>query len=161
MAERRRAARREPITVELDSGDEFEAHPLPWMDRNELGNEILKQYNNLTNLAIQSYVNEQGTPQLSIMLNDKLEDPEAVLKLAYPGVELPTLTWPEILELIYAACEVNGLEHLRQVIDPNWITPNENGGTNSSGDDNQEQEDSEKMPSMEGSDSEDSTEKTS
>lgn len=156
MTERRRAAKLEPIIVELEDGNEYLAHPLPWMDRNDLGNEILKQYNELTNDAIKSFVGEDGTPQLDLMLNDKLKDPAAILKLAYPQVaEWPKLTWPEILELIYAACDVNGLENLRQLIDPNSRTPDKVGGTNSSGED---QIDTQKTPFTEDSDSSDLTE---
>lgn len=134
MTERRRAVKTEPIVVEVYNGDTFTAQPLYWLDRNELGSEILRQYGDSTNEAIKSFMDESGTPQLSLELNDKLKDPIKVLEMAYPevkGWKDKRLTWPEILELIFASLEVNSLERLKDLVDPNWSAPEKNGGTSS------------------------------
>jgi hypothetical protein len=136
MADRRQVARQGPIEVEVLDGTVYEAHALPWLERNDLGAEILQQYQEVTNSAIKAYVDPDGVPQLDLLLNDKLKDPVKVLKLAYPHVEdgaFDKLTWPEILELIYAACDINGHGNLRPLIDPNFPTPTSNGGKSSSG----------------------------
>lgn len=136
MTERRQVARQGPIEVEVLDGTVFEAHPLPWLERNDLGTEILVQYQEVTNEAIRAYVDPEGVPQLDLLLNDKLKDPVKVLKIAYPNADdgaFDKLTWPEILELIYAACDINGHGNLKPLIDPNSAAPTSNGGKNSSG----------------------------
>jgi hypothetical protein len=133
MDERRQVHRRQPIVVVLDSGLELVAKPLPLMARNDLGDEIVKQSANVINEFVQVWVDEEsGLPKLAAKYHDKLTDFFAVLCLAYPDhkdvQELTTCTYEEILELIYAALEVNGLTHLKALVDPNLITPTNNGG---------------------------------
>ena len=138
MAERRQAHRREPIEVEIQD-EVVTARPRPWLERNDIGNEIMRQYAELLNSSIQAYKNPgTDTPQLSLYLNDKIKDPVAVVVMGYPELEervdwLNSLDYDELLELVYATLEVNRLETLRELVDPNYQTPMRNGGTSSSG----------------------------
>ena len=138
MAERRRPHRREPIIVEV-RGVDWEAHPLPWMDRNDLGDEILKQYSESLNQAFKA-MTDPGTNavQVELKLSDKLLDPHTVVLMAYPQMvdreeDLKQYDWDELRELIYAALEVNHQESLKELVDPNFRTPTEDGGTDSAG----------------------------
>ena len=140
MAERRQAHRREPIEVQVRDRV-LEAHPLPWMKRNDLGNEIMRQYSELLNSslrAVRGGEDEDAPPQLQMYLNDKLTDPVAVLRMGYPRVNFDEdffqeLDYDEILELIYASMDVNQLDSLRHLVDPNSLTPTNDGGTSSEG----------------------------
>ncbi|HET7712989.1 MAG TPA: hypothetical protein VFK94_00055, partial [Patescibacteria group bacterium] len=106
---------------------EFEAHPLPWMKRNDLGNEIMRQYSELLNSSMRAYTSEDTSPQLELYLNDKVQDPIQLIKLGYPSWRdedfLNDLDYDELLELIFASLEVNRLESLRDLVDPNSNTP--------------------------------------
>lgn len=134
MSERRQAHRQEPIEVEIRE-EVVEARPLPWMQRNDLGNEVIQQYTHMLNSTMRSYINkETGAPEIEMMLNDKLHDPIRVVKLGYPELEVKSeWEYPEIYELIYASLDVNELAHLKDLVDPNYQTPTSNGGQNSSG----------------------------
>lgn len=134
MPERRQAHRREPIIVEV-RGVDLEARPLPWLQRNDLGNAVIRQYTEMMNSTMRSYVNpETNAPELEMYLNDKLQDPIEIIQLGYPDMEIkPEWEYPELYDLIYAALDVNDLEHLKELVDPNSLTPTSNGGTNSSG----------------------------
>jgi len=136
MNERRQVHRREPITIVMDDGKEFEARPLPWLQRNDLGNEIVTQNARVINEFVKVWVDESsGLPQLEASFHEKLTDIFAVIALAYPSVEvnqLSKLTQDELLELVYVALEVNSLTHLRPLVDPNSPTPTMLGGTDTS-----------------------------
>lgn len=138
MPERRQAQRREPIEVEI-RGEVVEARPLPWFRRNDLGNEVIHQYAELLNSTLRTYTNpDTGAPEVEMFLNDKLKDPIAILRLAYPHVEEfqgadIDLEYSEIYELLFAALEVNDLKHLREIVDPNFQTPTPPGGSEPSG----------------------------
>jgi hypothetical protein len=134
MPERRQAHRREPIVVEV-RGEDVEARPLPWIQRNDLGNAVIGQYTSMLNSTMRSYVNPKtNAPELQMYLNDKLGDPVEILNMAYPGLDIrDEWEWPELYELIYAALDVNELGHLKDLIDPNFRTPTNDGGTSSSG----------------------------
>lgn len=135
MAERRQAHRREPIEMEV-RGEVLEARPLPFTDRNDLGNEIMSQYAGLLNDQMKSYADPDGTPRLELFLNDKISDPVGILKLAYPHVDesfLQKLEPDEVFDLIYASLEVNLLTDLRELVDPNALAPTMPGGNESSG----------------------------
>lgn len=131
MTERRQVARQQPLEVEVWDGRVYEAHPLPWLERNDLGNEILRRYNESFNEAIQAYTDPEGTARLNVLLEDKIKEPLEILKLAYPKDSFEGLHWPEIFELIYASLEVNNLNQLKPLIDPNSLTPEKNSGTSS------------------------------
>lgn len=158
MAERRQAHRREPIIVELPSGVEIEVHPLPWQARNDVGDEIINQSQEITNEAIRVYVDQtSGAPQLEMRLNEKLRDPGMIVAMGLPGVEIPSdTTYSEIHEIIYAILDVNDLEKLRPLVDPNFQTPTTIGGESLSG--LESLIDGVKTPSSEGSSSEASIE---
>lgn len=136
MSERRQVHRREPIIVVMDDGKEFEARPLPWLQRNDLGNEIVTQNARVINEFVKVWVDESsGLPQLEASFHEKLTDIFAVIALAYPTedvTKLSELTHDELLELVYAALEVNSLTHLRPLVDPNSPTPTMLGGTDTS-----------------------------
>lgn len=132
MSERRQAHRREPIEVELDSGDIFSAVPLPWMARNDFGNEIIRQVTASLNEAVRIYTDpELNIPQLERKLDERLIDMPAILSMGYPQVEadkFADLSWSEIVELIKAALDVNELSKLKRLIDPNSPSPDGSGG---------------------------------
>jgi hypothetical protein len=158
MVERRRVAKRESITVEFDDGVTLEAKPLRWMDRNDLGNEIVGQFIDVTNLQIKAYTDPEGVPQMQAYAQDKLKDPLKILQMGYPDEDeskYSDRTWGEILELILASMDVNGLAHIRNLVDPNSPAPVPDGGKNDSG--QNEESETPKMPSMQGSDSPDLT----
>jgi hypothetical protein len=154
MAERRRVAKRASIIIELDDGITLEAKPLQWMDRNDLGNEIVEQFIEVTNLQIKAYTDPEGVPQMQAYAQDKLKDPLKILRMGYPGEEESKYshrTWGGILELILASMDVNGLSHIRNLVDPNFQAPVPDGGKNDSG--QNEESETPKTPSMQGSDS--------
>ena len=136
MAERRQAHRREPIEVEVRDRV-FTARPLPWLKRNDLGNEIMTQYTELLNSSLAAYKNpETGTPELSLYLQDKVQRPVDIIMLGYPDEDkdwINELDYPELLELIFASLDVNQLETLRDLVDPNSQPPTNPGGTSSPG----------------------------
>lgn len=138
MGERRQATRREPIEVEVADGRVFTAIPLPWMQANDLGNEILRQNQEGTNEFIRMYVNDDGLPQLEMKLKQKIMDWASVLKLAFPSVEdsywhEPTdLDADQCAQLVLASLDVNHLEHIKHLVDPNSPTPTLPGGMDSS-----------------------------
>jgi hypothetical protein len=174
MSERRQAHRRESIEVGVRERV-VEARPLPWMKRNDLGNEIMRQYSDMLNSTLRAYVDDRTdqkdsespvVPQLEIYLNDKIRDPGTVVRLGYPDYHnteedtkfFEELEYPEMLELIYASLDVNQLESLRELVDPNATAPEKNGGANSPGED---QNDTPSQPSTPGSSSQGSEEATS
>lgn len=147
MAERRQATRREPIEIEIQGDDRvFVAEPLPWIQANDLGGEIVKQNADAFNHYVQMYVDEDsGLPQLEAQLKKKLSDWNAVLRMAYPNVDDKQWTEPRVLsldecaDLVLAALDVNHLEHIKHLVDPNSPTPMLDGGisTSTSGEDGQ------------------------
>ena len=147
MAERRQAHRREPIEIEVRDRV-LEAHPLPWLQRNDLGNELISQYTEMFNSALRSYVDpDTSAPQIENALHDKLTDPITIIKAGltvYPDEDgkepyctvedefLQKLEWSELREIIYTILDVNELE-LKPLVDPNSLTPTGSGGTTGSG----------------------------
>jgi len=134
MSERRQVHRREPVIVELDSGEVFTFHPLTWLKRNDLGDEILQQAVKRTNEYVKLYVDpDTNMPQLEAQLHEKLVDPLLILAL---GLDLkePDPTWGEklreneVFEMLRVILEVNGLERLSALIDPNFQPPMTLGG---------------------------------
>lgn len=137
MAERRQATRRTPIEIEVEDGRVFTARPLPWMFANDLGNTILQEQAASANEAVKLYM-EDNVPQLEVMLQLKVKDWQSLLNQAFPEVTKEQWSEPRVLDrdecaaLIIAALDVNNLEHLRPLVDPNWIAPAMNGGTSTS-----------------------------
>lgn len=128
MAERRQVARPEPIELEV-RGKVFVAEPLPWMICNDLGNNILQQNTEATNNLVKMYV-EGNIPQLEVLFKQKISDWYSVLKIAYPKMkpeDFQDLHPFECSELLCASLEVNGLDHLKHLVDPNSPTPDSSG----------------------------------
>lgn len=158
MAERRRAARREPIEVEVEDGRVFVARPLPWMQANDLGDEVIRQNAEGVNNAVRLYM-AGDVPQLEATMGVKIKDWNAVLKLAFPddieSLQNKPPNRDDCAELILAALDVNNLEQLRQLVDPNFPAPTTTGGANSS--EPEGTSPGEKTESMPSSSSEEST----
>lgn len=158
MVERRRAHRREPIEVEIRDRV-LEARPLPWMERNDVGNEIVQQYTTLFNSTLRAITGEKDgsqTVEVSMSLNDRISDPVKIVQMMYrEQVEdnewLYDLDYEELLELIYAGLDANRLESIRELVDPNFVTPTSNGGNDSSGTENQTQDTPKKLPTPDSS----------
>jgi len=134
MAERRQAARRAPIEVELQDGRVFTAEPLPWMEANDLGNLILQEQAASANDAVRLYM-EDNLPQLEVSLRLKVMDWQPILRKCYPGITDAQWSDPaapsrdECADLVIASLEVNNLEHLAPLVDPNFQTPTNRGGS--------------------------------
>lgn len=138
MAERRQAARREPIEISTEDGRVFTAHPLPWMQASDLGNNILEQNIQSANELVHLWVNDAGLPELQMKFSQKITDWQTPLRLAYPNEpeekwhEPFDLSSDELAEILLVALEVNHLEHIKHLVDPNSPTPMKPGGTNTS-----------------------------
>lgn len=137
MTERRQAARREPIEIEVADGRVFTAHPLPWMVANDLGNEIVRQNLEAANDLVKLWVNDAGLPEIEMKFQQKISDWQTVLRIAFPDVADEVWRTPRVLssgecaELLLASLEVNHLEHLKHLVDPNSPTPTMTGGNDS------------------------------
>lgn len=141
---RRKVFRRQPIEIELDGGLELVARPLPWQARNDLGDMVMQAYIGAMNSALQAMQDEpDAAPQLSGGLADKFRDPGAVFKAAFPvyaegefdlekcqleDIQISKLSYVELIECILVALEVNQLDTLRPLIDPNFRVPDQNSG---------------------------------
>jgi len=106
------------------------------MVRNDLGNEVVRQATQSLNEFVKIYTEpELNIPQLEAKLDERLIDPGIVLHMAYPNAkdgEFDDLVYSELIELIFAALDVNGLERLKRTIDPNSLPPTEDGGMRTS-----------------------------
>lgn len=137
MAERRQATRRDPIEVEVDDGRIFTAHPLPWLRANELGNEIVRQNVESANDLVSLWMNDADMPQIEMKFKQKISDWGPVIGIAFPDEPLEKWNEPralgheELAECVMASLEVNHLEHLKHLVDPNSQTPLTNGGLSS------------------------------
>lgn len=135
MPERRQATRREPIEIEVEDGRVFTAHPLPWMQANDLGNEIVKQNMEAANDFVHMWINDEGLPELQMQFQVKIKDWHTPLKMAFPEVTEEQWTEPAVLSadecasLLLASLDVNHLEHIKHLVDPNSPTPTNLGGT--------------------------------
>jgi hypothetical protein len=136
MGERRQVHRREPIEIVLDDGRTFVVKPLPWMQRNDLGSEILRQNTEALNESVRLYMDpELNLPQLEMRLNDKITEPNKILLLIFPDLsveDFDNLDFEEITALMLASLDVNHLNHLAPLVDPNSPAPNLIGGITSS-----------------------------
>jgi hypothetical protein len=134
MAERRQATRRKPIEVEVEDGRVFTAHPLPWMQANDLGSEIVNQNLENANQLVRMWISDEGLPQLQMQFQKKISNWQSILRMAFPEVSDEMWTTPRVLdesecaELMLAALDVNHLEHIKHLIDPNSPTPTIPGG---------------------------------
>lgn len=137
MTERRQAFRREPI--EIDLGDAvISVAPVSWLRRNDFGNEVLRQHSELLNEAVQIYVEESvdtALPQIQARFASKFQDPIILLQYGLAESEFQKvkaiaedLTFEQIAMILLAICDVNKMEQLRPLLDPNSLTPTPLGG---------------------------------
>lgn len=138
MAERRQATRREPIEVETEDGRVFTAHPLSWIEANNLGNEIVRQNVENANDFVRLWMNDADMPQIEMKFQQKISDWGPLVAICFPNEpdekwhEPRELSSHELADCIIASLDVNHLEHLKHLVDPNSPTPMIPGGTSSS-----------------------------
>jgi len=140
MTERRQAFRRDPIEVELDKNLVISVGPVSWLKRNDFGNEVMKQHSSIINDAISIFTGTGGddmVTQIQAKFSEKFTEPYILLEL---GLEPATfeqvkaidpLYDNQIVELLLAICDVNKMDQLKPLLDPNFQTPTTNGGTTS------------------------------
>lgn len=108
-------------------GHVFTAAPLPWRKRNDLGNLINSSYMDSITEAIRAFTEDgERVPEVKVNFRESLFDWEGVFKLSYPtedAAEFEKLDIYEMREVLCGALEVNGLESLRYMIDPNFQNP--------------------------------------
>lgn len=129
MSERRQATRREPIEVEVRD-HVYVARPLPWQTAGDLGNAIIQQGLSAVNDSVRLYM-QDDVPQLEMRLGQKITDWYSLLKIGYPDDDFRELGLDidECAVLVIASLEVNHLEHLTDLVDPNALPPMSDGGT--------------------------------
>jgi len=135
MTERRQAYRREPIEVDL-GGEVISVGPITWLQRNDFGNEVMRQHTQILNEAVQIYVDEsaeEAIPQLEAKFAEKFIDPYRLFELGlddenYQRLKSMDLYDNQIVEILFAICDVNRLDQLRPLLDPNSLTPTKLGG---------------------------------
>ena len=130
----RTAFRRDPIMVDLGDERVIQVHPIPWEQRNDFGNEVMTQHVTVINEAVKIYTDpESGAPQLEAKLAEKFTDPRELLRLGlltdqFELAYSKPLYNNQIVEILLAICDNNGLEQLKPMIDPNLTTPMMLGG---------------------------------
>lgn len=143
---RRLVHRREPIEVVFDDETKFEVKPLPWQKRNDLGSQLVHDNVEQTNKQLRMFVDpELSVPQIEAQLNEPLSDYPKFLILglteydrkgkatsAPKREEFDNFTFGELVELLSAILEVNELQKLKRLIDPNFQAPTESSGETSS-----------------------------
>lgn len=130
MPERRQAFRRDAIEVWLseDEKDFISVAPIPWENRNDFGNELIRQHVEITNEAVRLWIDpETSAPQLEAKLGEKFTDARRLLELGLPQeafakIKDRQLYSNQIVALLLAVCDVNELQ-LGLLIDPNSPTP--------------------------------------
>lgn len=132
MAERRQVARRDPIIIETSQGDVV-VEPLPWMQRNDLGDKILQSYAESINSMVGAMSTDPETGRVSTggaHFDDKAFNWDGIIDLALPSVDRGLIDKLDITELrtcLLASLEVNKLESLGSMIDPNFQPPSQEG----------------------------------
>lgn len=134
MSDRRQAFRREPIELWLDDKTMISIGPIPWEKRNDFGNELVRQNTEIINEAVRIYVDEEsGLPHLEAKLGEKFSNPLALFELGldpmvFEVVRGLKLYQNQVVEILLVICEVNDLEKLKVMIDPNLMAPTPIGG---------------------------------
>jgi len=129
MGERRQAFRREPIEVDLGGDRIIVVAPLPWERRNDFGNEVIQQHVTILNDAVKIYVEpDTNIPQLQAKLGEKFTDPVQLLQIgldagAFETAMAEPLFMNQVVEILIAICDVNELEQVKALVDPNSTTP--------------------------------------
>lgn len=121
----RSVTRREPIVITVDTGGKepltFEAHPLPWRKRNDLGELLLQSYSNTLNQLVAGAQSGDGIASMSVGLFEQGLDYLGLFAIAYPNVKesaLDALDFDQMVEVLSAALEVNGFDRLVHMLDP-------------------------------------------
>jgi hypothetical protein len=134
MAERRRVTRHEPITTETRFGD-LVAEPLPWRQRNDLGDLVIQTYvNSITAMQGAFRIDEETGKPVGGTFDDKAIDWDGLLSVAYPNTPKEDIEKLDIYELRTSMCsslEVNDMSHLGYMVDPNFQSPVEENQTES------------------------------
>lgn len=136
MENRRQAFAREPIEVDFGGGVIVSIGPVPWEQRNDFGNEVMRQHVEILNEAVQIYVEtdaEDAVPRLQAKFAEKFTDPDALFKLGldsetYEQVHDLHLFNNQIVAVLLAICDVNEMSQLHPLLDPNSLTPTTLGG---------------------------------
>lgn len=118
-------SRRTPVVVDVVGTDgkdhKFEAVPLAWRDRNQLGALMVQEYTNATNKAITFDRDEAGTVTgVHIQFAETLIDYPNILALAFPKYKAPDFDicdFQSLIEVLTAALKVNGLERQVYMLD--------------------------------------------
>lgn len=138
MPDRRQAFAREPIEVDL-GGKVILVGPIPWEQRNDFGNEVMRQHTEIMNHAIQIYIDdaaEDAIPKIETLFAEKFNDPRRLMELGLPEEtfdEVRTLKLynNQVVAILLAICDVNELSQLYPLLDPNSPTPTILGGNDS------------------------------
>jgi hypothetical protein len=139
MEDRRQVFRRKPTEVVLEA-KAISVAPLPWLQRDEFANEVVRQNAEILNEGVKLWFDDTdggALPVLQAKFAEKWTDPYALLRLAVPGEDW-TAPWAqalytdEIVEILVAACDVNKLDTLKALVDPNSPTPDQLFGNLSS-----------------------------
>jgi hypothetical protein len=136
MDNRRQAFAREPIEIDFGGGVIVSVGPVPWEQRNDFGNEVMRQHVEILNEAVQIYVQtdaEDAIPQLQAKFAEKFTDPDALFKLGldeatYQQVHELHLFNNQIVAVMLAICDVNEMSQLHPLLDPNSLAPTTLGG---------------------------------
>jgi hypothetical protein len=148
-ARERRVTRREPITVtvELNNGKEavFEAKPLPWRKRLDLGDMLAKMYTAGFTAELQPLRDPESGAFLGVTggLFEAAMDYPALFEICYTEWEITddgeivvknppakdvqrnfnSLDFDQIVEVLSANLVVNGLDRIIHLLDPDRKTP--------------------------------------
>lgn len=135
MSERRQAFRRDPIEIDLGGDTIISVGPVPWQQRNDFGDEVVRQNLDVINESVSLYIDpETSAPQLEAKLGQKFNDANELLKRGLDEttygmvMSINPLYHNQIIAILIAVCEVNDLEHLLPLIDPKLIAPTSLGG---------------------------------
>ena len=115
MDDRRQLTRKEPLEVHVPSLElTLKVAPLPWRKRGDLGNLIQKQFSKALDAA-----KESGDDPYALI------DYNAIVAvgagLASEQGEL--LTYEEMIQLVRIALDLNGLDQLLWMLDPEAVAP--------------------------------------
>lgn len=123
MAETRIVSRREPIVIEV-GGDipDFVAEPLPWRRRNDLGVVIRDAFNAAVGIVrAMAKDKEADADAPEVPMFESLMDYPKVGVLCYPtrsAEDFEALTFDALIAVLGAALDVNGLERVKDLLDP-------------------------------------------
>lgn len=135
MPDRRQAFRREPIEIDLGNDVIISVAPVDWLKRDDFGNEVLSQNAQIMNEAVHVYVDpDSGLPELEMKLAERFNDGRRLLELGLEDeafkqvMAIPKLYRNQLTEILLAICDVNELPKLREILDPNFLSPTLTGG---------------------------------